>query len=227
MEKSTVFEQLNAWSEPEIADLLVDGKRVDRSELAQLISEGGSERIRFEARVFRNVYPNANFYRFRDEDMGSFAASFAGQPFLRNHDTHDIESRDGTIHSSRFEGDSIVQELDLTTERGMKSFLEGQIDRFSVGWFFEGLTCAVCGNDWRNADVCPHWPGQRYKDEDGNEQMCEVDFRIAYGQGDIGGECAGGEWDRTFGCTGGGAGGRHWQGGVSDGSDRGAAAGSE
>ena len=176
MDKSTVIEQMNAWSDPEMAEALVDGKRLDRAALAELISAGGRDLIRFEARVFRNVYPNANFYRFRDEDMGSFAASFAGQPFLRNHDTRNIESRDGTIYASRFEGDAIVQEVDLTTERGMKSFLEGQIDRFSVGWFFEGLTCSVCGNDWRNADMCPHWPGQRYKDDDDNEKMCELIF---------------------------------------------------
>ena len=176
MEKSTIIEELNAWSAPEVAEVLVEGKRLDRAALAALISEGGRDRIRFEARVFRNVYPNLNFYRFRDEDMGGFAASFVGQPFLRNHDTHNIESRDGTIHASRFEGDAIVQEVDLTTERGMKSFLEGQIDRFSVGWFFEGLTCSVCENDWRNVDMCPHWPGQGYKDDEGNEQMCELIF---------------------------------------------------
>ena len=176
MDKSTAIELLNAWSEPEVAEVLVDGKRLDRAALAELISEGGRETVRFGARVFRNVYPNANFFRFRDEDMPSFAASYAGQPFLRDHDTQRIESRDGTIYASRFEGGAIVQEIDITSQRGLQSFADGQIDRFSVGWFFEGLTCSVCENNWLNGDLCPHWPGNEYKDDDGAVHLCEIIF---------------------------------------------------
>ena len=173
---------VSARSEPVVAELRVDGKPLDRAALAELLAEDGRERIRFEARVFRNSYPNANFYRFRDEDMAAFAASFAGQPFLRNHDTQDIDSRDGTIHNSRFQDGCILQEIDLTTERGMRSFLEGQIDRFSIGWFYEGLTCSVCDNDWRNADLCPHWPGVHYTDDAGARHLCEIIFETPTGK---------------------------------------------
>ena len=132
--------QVEAWSDPIGAELTIDGQPADKAALAVALAAGDLPSIRFRAVVFKAEYPNANFMRFRDEDMPAFARSFGAQPFLRNHDTRDIGSRDGTIHSGRFEGGAVVEEVDLTTERGMKSFIEGQIDRFSIGWFFEGLT---------------------------------------------------------------------------------------
>ena len=117
--------QMEAWSDPIGAELTIDGQPADKAALAAALQAGELQGIRFGAVVFRAEYPNANFVRFRDEDMPAFARSFGGQPFLRNHDTHDIGSRDGTIHSGRFEGGAVVEEVDLTTERGMKSFIRG------------------------------------------------------------------------------------------------------
>ena len=37
------------------------------------------------------------------------------QPFLRDHDTQHIESRDGTVLRSRLEGDRFVQSIRLTS----------------------------------------------------------------------------------------------------------------
>jgi len=129
--------------------------------------------------VFRDG-PNANHYRFREEDLPSFSASYANQPFLRNHDTGDIGSRDGTIRSSRLDGQDFVQGIELTTAAGMKSLAEGQIDRFSIGWYFSAITCGICGANWFD---CQHDPGRSYTgDNDENPRVCEIIFENPTGK---------------------------------------------
>ena len=114
--------------------------KAKRAELKSTLAAGELDSITFDALVFKDG-PNANYYRFRSEDLPGLSASYANQPFLRNHDTGDIGSRDGTIRASKLEGVNFVQEIELTTERGMKSFVEGQIDRFSIGWYYNEVTC--------------------------------------------------------------------------------------
>ena len=96
------------WSEPEVAPALwvvgddggrlaLDGPegRERKRELRARLAAGELDELIFEAVVFRAVYPNANFLRFRDEDLAAFAASFAGQPFLRDHNSWEIAARWG------------------------------------------------------------------------------------------------------------------------------------
>src|SRR4029078_13550611 len=104
--------------------------------------------------------------RFRPDELESFAASFAGTPFLRNHDTQDIGARDGTVVDSRLVDGEFQQTVQLTSERGMRDFLERVSDRFSIGWFFDGVECSACGMDWFR---CSHWPGQHYEG-----RLCEL-----------------------------------------------------
>jgi len=62
----------------------------------------------------------------------------------------------------------------------MQSLAEEQIDRFSIGWYFDGLTCTICGMDYYQ---CPHRLGQRYTDGKGeNEKVCEVIFENPEGK---------------------------------------------
>jgi len=110
--------------------------------------------------VFRDG-PNANHFRFRHDDLAGFGESFAGQPFLRNHDTGDIRQPDGIVSASIFDGDGFLQTIELTTERGMRSFVDGQIDRFSIGWNYSKIICSICGSDWLEGG-CTHWPGKTY-----------------------------------------------------------------
>ena len=105
-----------------------------RRELRAALAAGELEELTFEAVTFRAAYPNANFLRFRDEDLPGFASSFAGQPFLRNHDQWNIESRGGTVQASALAGRAFVQQVKLTVPRDIEAFLNGQIDRFSIGW---------------------------------------------------------------------------------------------
>lgn len=173
------------YSTPLAAQLHVQGEVLTpprRAELKAKLRRGELDELRFSAVVFRDG-PNANHARFRHDELAEFASSFVGVPFLRNHATGDIGARDGTVVESRLmlnpgyggqSGYEFHQTVQLTTERGMRDFLEGVIDRFSIGWYFDGVECSICGQEWFG---CSHWPGERYEN-----QVCELIFVGARGK---------------------------------------------
>ncbi len=140
----------------------------NREQLLADIASGKTEHIEFDALVFKSGR-NANLVRFREDDMPAFAKSFVNMPFLRNHDTYDIESRDGIIKASETESAGMRQTIRLTTRKGMNAYVEGQIDRFSIGWRAEKVLCSVCMNDYSNFERCSHIRGREY---DG--KLCEL-----------------------------------------------------
>lgn len=156
-------------AEPIAATLMVAGASLAerREELREKFKAGELHELVFDAVVYRDG-PNSNHTRFRAVDLSSFAASFEGQPFLRNHDVHDVASRDGTVIRSALLGNEFRQSIRLSTQRGIKDFLEGVIDRFSIGWYFEGVECSICSRDWFE---CEHYPGRKYEG-----RMCEIVF---------------------------------------------------
>src|SRR5690606_25953478 len=131
---------LNLTSDPTPMAILTLASQPDtptrRAQLKQQLKDGTLTELEFEASVFR-LGPNRNHVRFRDEDIPAFAASFAGVPFLRNHDVHDIAARDGTVVDSRLVGSEFHQTIRLTTERGIRDFLDQIIDRFSIAWYHD------------------------------------------------------------------------------------------
>lgn len=144
-----------------------------RAELLPKIENGEIDHLDFRARVY-GTGRNRNPYEFRAEDLSTFATSFEGQPYLRNHDTSDIDARDGTILSSRLEGGAFIQDIRLTTRRGMTDYLEGKMDRFSIGWFYDDCMCSICQSSWFSPD-CMHWPGRKYQTSAG-EKVCKLIF---------------------------------------------------
>jgi len=96
---------------------------LDRSELRKQFAGGDLPELEFEAVVFRAVYPNWNFVRFRPEEMDAFAGSFVGAPFLRNHDMGDIGARDGLVLDAWMAGDAMHARIKLTTMEGIRDFL--------------------------------------------------------------------------------------------------------
>jgi hypothetical protein len=141
-----------------------------RAETLAQIASGELTHLDFTARVFGTGKVRAP-YVFPADSLNSFAESFEGQPFLRNHNTRDIDARDGTIiEASRSETGAFLQTIRLTTRRGMTAFVEGQIDRFSIGWHYDDIICSVCGNSFLSS-ACSHWPGQTY-----NSKTCELMF---------------------------------------------------
>ncbi|MFN8468268.1 MAG: hypothetical protein U0X20_22100 [Caldilineaceae bacterium] len=135
---------------------------LDRAELRRRHAVGDLPELEFDAVVFRATYPNWNYVRFRPEELAAFAASFVGAPFLRNHNLQDIAARDGIVTACSMQGDAMHARVKLTTEEGIRDFLAGRIDRFSISWFKRGPTiCSVCGCDWLGAE-CEHVPGRAY-----------------------------------------------------------------
>lgn len=177
---------LNLWTEPEIAPALwvvgADGGRlaldVERKrELRSRLAAGELDELVFDATVFKAKYPNANYLRFQDEDLEVFATSFVGQPFLRDHDERHIEARGGIIRGAGLAGREFTQRVALTVPRDMEAFLNGQIDRFSISWYWTPPICSVCGHEWLSRD-CEHWPGQKYAvgDQGKKQELCELIF---------------------------------------------------
>jgi hypothetical protein len=148
-----------------------------RRELRAKLAAGELDELIIEAVVFRAVYPNRNYLRFRDEDLEAFAASFAGQPFLRDHNDREVAARGGTVRASWLEGRELMQRIALTVPRDIEAFLNQTIDRFSVGWYWTPPMCSVCGNEWLSRD-CLHWPGRKYAagDSGKREVLCELVF---------------------------------------------------
>ena len=142
-----------------------------RAEMLAAIESGEMDHLDFPAKVFKRG-SNLNFYTFLDSDLPAFAASFVGQPFLRNHDTGDIGSRDGTILESVFDGSHFNQVIRLTTRQGMTDYVEGRIDRFSIGWHQDDVICTVCNSSWIN---CVHMRGREYDTPKG-KKVCELLF---------------------------------------------------
>jgi hypothetical protein len=144
-----------------------------RAELLPGIESGVVDHIDFTAKVF-GTGRNRNPYLFQEADLPSFAASFEGQPYLRDHATGELDSRDGTIMDSRLDGGAFVQEIRLTTRRGMTDFIEGKMDRFSIGWFYDDAICSICNTSFFSA-TCPHRPGMKYQTA-GGEKTCMLTF---------------------------------------------------
>ncbi|OGN74185.1 MAG: hypothetical protein A2X25_14435 [Chloroflexi bacterium GWB2_49_20] len=166
---------LSNASLPPILGFQNGGIEGGKADMLSKIESGEIDHLDFQAVVFKGG-KNRNFYRFPDAEMSSFAATYEGRPFLRNHDEYDIDARDGTILRSFYLMGELCQDIRLTTRKGMISLLEGQIDRFSIGWFFDKVTCSVCTQDFR---TCHHWPGREYTVSHDNVQtnvLCEVIF---------------------------------------------------
>ena len=149
------------------------------AELRQRLAAGELDRLAFRAVTFRAEYPNRNYLRFREHELPAFAQSFNGVPFLRDHNVREIAARGGTVVGSLLNNDAFMQTIELTVPRDIEAFLNGQIDRFSISWNWQGITCSVCGADWLGVG-CPHWPGERVKvrDQQGQESetVCELIF---------------------------------------------------
>jgi len=137
----------------------------NREQMLSDIESGKLSYIEFNARVFLEK-PNKNHVRIRPQDMSAFAPSFKNKPFIRDHAIYSIDARDGTITDSRLNADAIEQTIRLTTRKGMTSYVEGQIDRFSIGFEAEKTLCSICGTEYFS---CSHWRGQKYENK-----TCEI-----------------------------------------------------
>ena len=133
-----------------------------RAELLPKIESGEVDHLDFRARVFSPYAQNLNPYRFNADDMPAFAQTFEGQPFLKDHTTWSIDARVGTLTAAYYDGQWINADVRLTTIKGMMDYIEGKMDRFSIGWHYDDAICSICNGSFFSRD-CNHWPGGKYK----------------------------------------------------------------
>jgi hypothetical protein len=179
------------WSEPFMSSLAVRTPGTDaygaltparRRELRKQLAAGDLDELSFRAETFKALYPNKNFLRFRDEDLPYFADSYAGAPFLRDHNDGELDARGGIIAGSWLEDKTFVQDVTLTAPRAIEALLNRQIDRFSISWGYSDITCSICGTRWFS-EGCFHWPGDRVKGKDGQpDRFAELIFEEPTGR---------------------------------------------
>lgn len=124
--------------------LFVDGQRLDKAGRVAMLAalKGGDVPpvLEIEAITYlQRETPNRKFVRFSDKILAAFAKSFIGQPFLRDHNSYELEARGGTITSSKLEKledgtKAIRMKLSLVKAWAIEGALDGTIDRFSIGW---------------------------------------------------------------------------------------------
>ncbi len=141
----------------------------ERSALLEKVLAGEHVELEFEATTFiQRDTPNRNFVRFQPGLLATFAKSFAGQPFLMNHDSYDVRSRAGTILASKLEHNddgskSMRMRVKAVKSWAVEGLLDGTIDRFSIAWDRGGtpLSCSVHLSGWYE---CSCRLGQRLED---------------------------------------------------------------
>lgn len=128
----------------------------ERASLLEKVLAGEHVELEFEATTFiQRDTPNRNFIRFQPGVLPSLAKSFAGQPFLMNHDDRNVASRGGTILASKLEHNEDGSKSMRMRVRAVKSWaveglLDGTIDRFSIAWDRGGtpLSCSIHLSGW-------------------------------------------------------------------------------
>ena len=142
----------------------------DDKRLELLAALGNKEIVELEVdiRAFQQQdgVANRNYMRFKNSTLRKFAKSFAGVPLLRDHNSGELEARAGTILSAKavpIEGGlAFEMTARVTAAFAVKALLEGNLDRFSIGWDFPGLDTLECSEC--KAEVftdCYHFPGDK------------------------------------------------------------------
>jgi hypothetical protein len=157
-----------------VAGLADSAKELQTTLAAQLAAGSAQQAVEFSAVVFRQG-PNRNFMRFYDADLPRFAATFVGSPFLGDHNQREVAGRFGTIVASSYDvgAQEMVQVLRITRPTALADFAAGLIDRFSIGWDYDDVIDSITGESWFDS---PYWPGDKVKQADGAEQVCELFF---------------------------------------------------
>jgi hypothetical protein len=175
-----------------------------RLELLAAVRKGEVVELTMKARPFRQsstprplpkarrAEANARYVYLPPAELARFAESFAGRPFLRDHNRNDLLARGGKIETSELgtsrNWQTIEQSIRLVKPWAVESALDGTIEAFSIGWDPAGgnfreriasIICTVCEAPMMSSD-CPHMPGDEAK-VDGRDgtYIVEAEFRGA------------------------------------------------
>lgn len=180
-----------------LGDILVDGvkgltslrtapddldSKAHRHELITAVRAGKHAELAVTARTFKQQKGKMNRRYLRlAGDLAEQVQTFAGQPFLLDHNTYEQVSRKGTILTSKLVEETLSriafeQSFNVVKPDAVISVLDGTLDRFSIGWFALGpVLCSLHGCDVRSLDWCGCWPGMSVK-ADGKMQIAEYVF---------------------------------------------------
>jgi hypothetical protein len=120
--------------------------------------DGKLDSVRWSPIVFVNDDKLKKPVVFNEPELENFAASFVGQPFLKDHGEA-YEDRGGTIIESgiveRNGKKAFKQTLEAVKPWAIEGYLDGTIDRYSIGWDAEEKICTVCAVEF-NEPGCRH-----------------------------------------------------------------------
>jgi hypothetical protein len=165
-----------------------------RRELLRELNQGEPIELRLSAIVFRQSTTarplplakrseaNANYTVIEPERLEQFAASFKRRPFLRDHNSYQLEAVGGIIESCVAEASDgwveFRQELHLQAEWAVRAALNGTLRTFSIGAGLrrgaklrESLQCSVCDRPWLGEGACSHWPGDEVQLDGGQGRV--------------------------------------------------------
>jgi hypothetical protein len=113
----------------------------------------------------RGGVANRKGFRVRPDALAALAASFAGAPFLTDHDWGDVRARGGTVRAAAVvdlgAGERGIEfTLELTADWALEALEEGNLTAFSIGAIPSGATlCTVHGGPVFDACYC--LPGEQ------------------------------------------------------------------
>lgn len=162
-----------------------------RLEMIQALRDGKHLEIVIKrALAYRQVAGKRNHrgLRFSADALSKGASSWKGRPFLVDHNTYELEARKGTILSAELGTDAkgaaaIFMGFSLVKPDAVISYLDGTLDRFSIGWFSTGpVLCTVHGCDVTAKDRCYCWPLDAVEGVDGKTQIAEYEYQSIKGK---------------------------------------------
>lgn len=161
-----------------------------RLEVIQAVRDGKHLELMVKrSRTYRQSKGSKNrrYLRFAADELDAIAPTFAGQPFLMDHNTYEQDARKGTILTSEAETNgtgmtSFFMGFQVVKPDAVISVLDGTIDRFSIGWFpGTEILCTVHGCNILGKDSCYCWPGEEVE-VDGKLKIAEYEFKGATGK---------------------------------------------
>jgi hypothetical protein len=149
---------------------LADGAAIDgatRDEILTALAANKHVEIRLSVLAYSQQVGKSNrkFVRFSSGAMQSLGSSFAGMPFLRDHEQGNSLARGGTILSSKAtkiaDGQyEIRQEVSLTAPWAVELAVRGLLSSVSIGFRPTGpVLCSACESPVFTQ--CYHFPGDK------------------------------------------------------------------
>jgi hypothetical protein len=150
-----------------ILALRSNGTLADRKDVLASLADGEAVELEIDVEAFfqEDGVSNRNFLRFKKSILNKLGKSFAGMPFIRDHEQNDVRARGGTILQSKAIKEAsgkttFVMTLSVSAAWAVEGILNGTIDRFSIGWIHPSLESVLCSECKTPVfSDCFHLPG--------------------------------------------------------------------